>query len=281
MVTARAVQWSDPVTDHGEGPVWDVEQGALRCVDMLAGDVLTLRDGRLVEREHVGAVAAAWRPRHGGGAVVAVERGFVLVGPDGARQSVGPLWEETDVRMNEGGCDAAGAFYSGSMQTEAEPGRGRLWRLDPDGSTSLVLGDLTISNGLVFRPDGRAYFVDTPTRRIDLLSFDEAGGVADRRPFADLAGVTGQPDGIALDVEGGVWVAQWGGGAVLRLDPDGSVTATVELVVPCPTAVAFGGPEMDQLFVTTSRLEDPQDPSGAIFTFPAEVRGRAVNGYGG
>jgi sugar lactone lactonase YvrE len=285
MVTTRAEQWTVPVAYHGEGPAWDDDLSALRCVDMLAGDVLTVRDGQLVDRENFGAIAAAWRPRRQGGFVVAVERGFVLVGTDGRREHVGPLWDDSDLRMNEGGCAPDGSFYSGSMEHDAEPGRGSLWRLAPDGSCSVVLDDVTISNGLAFAADGRqAYFIDTPTHRVDVLTFSAPGVVAHRQMFVDLRAVPGQPDGLALDAAGGVWVAMWGAGQVRRFDSEGQLTDVVSVGVMQVSAVAFGGPAFEDLFITTSRfaLPDGDEPqAGSVFVARVGVRGAPVPGFAG
>jgi len=281
----RAAQWTDPLTHHGEGPVWDADLDALRCVDMLAGDLLTVRDGRLVEREHVGEVAAVWRPRAGGGHVVAVERGFVLIDGAGHCEIVGPLWSDRGIRMNEGTCAPDGSFYCGSMDVDAAPGRGSLWRLAPDGSTGTVLDDLTISNGMAFTVDGRhAYFIDSPTRRVDVLTFAEPGVLIDRRPFADLAAVPGQPDGLALDADGGLWVAMWGGGTVQRIFSDGSLGDALEVGVSQPSAVCFGGPDLEHLFITTSQLglAPTQEPgAGAVFIARTGTRGVATLPFSG
>ncbi len=131
----RAEQVTDPVAYHGEGPVWSDRWGGLRFVDMLAGDVLSLRPDGTVERRHVGTVAAALRPRASGGAVLGVERGFALEERDGTLQVHPELWADTGVRMNEGGCDPDGRFYCGSMAYDKTPGAAALYRMDPDGST--------------------------------------------------------------------------------------------------------------------------------------------------
>ena len=135
----RAEQLTDPVAYHGEGPVWSERWGGLRWVDMLAGDVLSLATDGAVGRRHVGEVAAAIRPRRGGGAVIGVERGFALEEPDGAITTLDELWGDPSVRMNEGGCDPDGRFYCGSMAYDQRPGAASLYRLDPDGSVHVVL----------------------------------------------------------------------------------------------------------------------------------------------
>lgn len=280
-----AEQWTGPITHHGEGPVWDTRLDALRCVDMLAGDVLTIREGVEVDRLHLGDVAAVWRPRVGGGSVVAVDRGFVVIDELGARAVIGPLWDDAAVRMNEGACAPDGSFYCGSMDFDATPGRGTLWRLSPDRSVMRVLDNLTISNGLAFTSDGRrAYYIDSPTRRVDVLTFSELGVIAERTVFADLSGARGEPDGLALDAEGGLWVAMWGGGAVQHVWPDGSLGEAVAVGVSQPSAVCFGGPGFDQLYVTTSRygLASGAEPqAGAVFVAGVRVEGAPVPGYAG
>ena len=252
---------------------------------MLIGDVLTIRDGELVDRENFGSTAAAWRPRDGGKFAVAADRGFVLVDVDGGREIVGPLWDETDVRMNEGGCSPDGSFYCGSMEHDAEIGRGRLWRLAPDRTCTVVLDGLTISNGLAFTGDGsRAYFIDTPTHRVDVLTFSSPGVVADRRVFADLAAVPGQPDGLTVDADGGVWVAMWGGGSICGIDPDGALAHVVTVPVSQPSAVCFGAAGSDELFITTSRyrLDDTAEPqAGSVFVASVGARGAPVLPYAG
>ncbi len=281
----RAGQVTAPLAEHGEGPVWDAQAGVLRWVDMLAGDVLTLESTGAVTRRHVGDVAAAFRPRAGGGMVVAVERGFVLVEPDGRVGPVHEAFTDAGVRMNDGGCDPAGRFFCGSMAYDAAPGRGALFRFDPDGTVTRVLDGLTISNGIAWTPDGStAYFADTGTGRVDVFDYDLATAtLSGRRPVVAVDPDHGQPDGLALDAEGGVWVALWQGGAVRRYTADGRLDAVVDLPVGQVTACAFGGPDRDRLFITTSRqdLADPEPAAGAVFAVDVGVRGAPVPEFAG
>jgi sugar lactone lactonase YvrE len=251
---------------------------------MLAGDVLTLGPNGEIGRRHVGTVAAVVRPRRSGGAVIAVERGFALEDADGAITALDPLWDDDGIRMNEGGCDPRGRFYCGSMAYDASPGAGRLYRLDPDGSTYVVLDAVTISNGLDWSPDGsRAYYVDTPTLRIDV--FDDAeDGLTNRRPFVEFDGEHGRPDGLTVDAEGGVWVALHQGGAVHRYRPDGYLDVVVEVPVRTVTACTLGGERLDQLFITTSReglAPDEQPAAGSLFRADVGVPGQPVRPFAG
>ena len=281
----RAEQVTPPVAYHAEGPVWSERWGGLRWVDLLAGDVLSLaRDGS-VERRHVGKVAAALRPRRGGGAVLALERGFALEAPDGTVTPLPELWSDTSVRMNDGGCDPDGRFYCGSMAYDTRPGAGSLYRLDADGSASVVLRDVTISNGLAWSPDGtRAYYVDTPTQRIDVFDYSRDEGLTRRRPFVRIDEKDGRPDGLTVDEEGAVWVALYGGAAVHRYAADGALDMIVRVDARRATACAFGGARLDTLYITTSRenVAPGDDPlAGALFRAHVGVRGLPTHEFAG
>jgi sugar lactone lactonase YvrE len=280
----RAEQVTGPVAYHGEGPVWSQRWGGLRWVDMLAGDVLSLEADQSVGRRHVGTVVAALRPRIGGGAVIAVERGFTLEGPDGTLTPLEPLWTDEPVRMNEGGCDPDGRFWCGSMAYDKRPGGAALYRLDPDGSAHRVLDGVTISNGLEWSPDGSlAYYDDTPTGRVDVFDYDAVAGLTGRRPFVELG--DGQwPDGLTVDADGGVWVAMNGSGVVHRYRADGVLDGVVELPTAQVTACTFGGAHLDQLFITTSRegMAPDEDPiAGSLFRADVGVTGRPVREFAG
>jgi sugar lactone lactonase YvrE len=281
----RADQVTGPVAYHGEGPVWSERWGGLRWVDMLAGDILSLGADGTIDRHHVGSVAAALRPRRRGGAVIGVERGFALEEADGTIRHLDELWSDTNVRMNEGGCDPDGRFYCGSMAYDQEPGAGTLYRLDPDSSVHVVLENVTISNGLEWSPDStRAYYNDTPTRRIDIFDYDGESGFGGRRPFAEVPAEAGLPDGLTVDEEGGVWVALYGGAAVRRYTPEGALDVVIEVPTKQVTACTFGGSGLDQLFITTSQedLEPGEDPlAGSLFRTAVGVAGLPIREFAG
>jgi sugar lactone lactonase YvrE len=281
----RAEQVTGPVAYHGEGPVWSERWGGLRWVDMFAGDVLSLADSGGIDRRHVGTIAAVLRPRRRGGAVIGVERGFALEDADGMLTHLGELWSDDNVRMNEGGCDPDGRFYCGSMAYDHRPGAGALYCLDPDGSVRVVLGSVTISNGLEWSPDGsRAYYNDTPTQRTDVFDYDGESGLTGRRRFVEIPPEVGGPDGLTVDEEGGVWVALYGGGAVRRYTPEDMLDEVIEVPARRVTACTFGGQDLDQLFITTSRegLEPDEDPlAGSLFRSSVGVAGLPVREFAG
>jgi sugar lactone lactonase YvrE len=278
----RVEQITDVVAYHGEGPVWSPRWGGLRWVDMLAGDVLSLRADGGVERRHVGDVAAALRPRRGGGAVIGIERGFALEDPDGRVQTLGEIWSDPSARMNEGGCDPDGRFYCGSMAYDQRPGAASLYRLDPDRTVHVVLEGVTVSNGLEWSPDGTLlYYNDTATYAIAVFDYDRDAGLTGRRVLTTLEH---RPDGLTVDADGGVWTALSDGGAVHRYTPAGRLDAVIELPARKVTACTFGGERLDELFITTSRqgLEPGEDPlAGALFRAVPGVAGVPVREFAG
>lgn len=276
----RAERATGVVAYHAEGPFWDAATGSMLLVDMLAGDVLTLT-GSGVTRRHVGDVAAVVRARAGGGYVAALERTVALLDADWRVEREVPVLAGPGARLNEGGCDPHGRFFVGSMADGAATGAAALYRIGADLAPVVVLPGVTISNGLQWSADGRlAYYNDTPTGRVDVIEVDEAGGFGERRPFA-VVEPPGQPDGLAIDDEGGLWVALWGGSRVERYGPDGALTEVVELPVPHVTSCAFGGE--GQLYITTTRERagDDDTVSGSVFVATPGVRGAAVHAFAG
>ena len=288
LCAVRAEQFTEPYALHGEGPCWLGRTGEIAWVDMLAGRVLATSLARGVTRtiDIPGPVAAIVRPRAGGGLVVASETGVVLLDEDDEPAVLCEIVAESGVRMNDGGCDPHGRFWCGTMAYDAHPGGGSLYRVEPGGSFTTVLADVTISNGLGWSPDGgTAFYVDSMARGVDSFAYDAASGdLTDRRRFADVDENLGLPDGLAIDAEGGVWVAIWDGGEVRRYAPDGTLDAVVPLPCGRVTACAFGGDDLATLFITTSRLELPDgvDPSGgALFRCEPGVRGQPVLEFAG
>lgn len=285
-MSAPATRFTEPCTFHGEGPFWDSVNGRLLVVDMLAGAVVEVDGEGRTGRHQLASVAAALRSRRRGGYVLATENGFVLLGPDLAvEQTLPPVFTDPLIRMNDGGCDPQGRFYCGTMAYAETPGAGTLYRLDPDGQVEVTLRDVTISNGLQWNRAGdTAFYADTPTGRIDRFDFDAASGAfTGRRPFVGIEG-GGHPDGLAIDVEDGIWVALWGGSAVHRYDSHGRLDLVVDLPVSNVTACAFGGRELRTLFITTSRqgLDPGEQPdAGAVFHYEAGVAGARQHDYAG
>lgn len=281
-MTMLAERLTDAVAHHAEGPCWWPGWGGLRWVDMLAGDVLALDASGTVTRTHVGDVAAMIRPRAGGGAVIALERGLAFADVDWRVDPLRPMWETDAVRMNEGGVAPDGSLYVGSMAYDQAEGAASLYRVDPDLTATTALGSVTVSNGIDWSPDGTlAYYDDTPTGRIQVFDWSPDDGLTQGRVLAE---VDGFPDGLTVDGEGGIWTAIFGGGRVERRAPDGTLDAVIEVGARQVTACTFGGEDLDELFITTSRegLDEGEDPAaGSVFVARPGVLGKAVTPFAG
>ena len=270
----------------GEGPLWDVETERLHFVDSLGRRVFRCTAGGAEMRawtvpSEIGAMAL----RRSGGAVVALRDGFHGLDLDTGELEpwVDPEPERPATRLNDGKVDPRGRFLCGSMDTgEAEP-LGSLWSLGPDRSPREIDRGIICSNGPCFAPDGRTlYFADSFAGTIYAYDYDpETGEATARRDFhrPDCAPGAG-PDGATVDEEGCVWTALVFDGRILRLAPDGTVDREVRMPVVKITSVAFGGPGLDVLFVTS--MAEPPLPHhpgdgpqrGALFA----VRGLGVRG---
>jgi sugar lactone lactonase YvrE len=160
-----------------------------------------------------------------------------------------------DNRLNDGRVDARGRFWVGTMDNGLTRPIGALYRVDPDGTATCMERDVVVSNGIAFSPDGRTlYFTDT--RRYTSYAYDldiDDGVITNRRIFADYSAARDRPDGACVDVDGCVWAAFFAGGRIVRYRPDGRIDRTILLPVTNPTCLAFGGPDLRTLYVTTAR----------------------------
>ncbi len=243
----------------GEGPRWDPDGRRLLFVDVLAGRLLAAsEEGELVLDRTIGQALGAVNRTSDGGLVLCARDGVYLAARDGSGQSLlAPIEADSpESRMNDAACDPAGRLWAGTMAFDATPDAGTLYRVDADGSVTTMVSALTISNGLGWSPDAqRMYFVDSPTRRIDVLDYDLATGtVTNRRALVEITDTPGVPDGLTVDADGGIWVALWAGSQVRRYAPDGSLTDIIDLPVDQPTSCAFGGDSGDVLYITSARL---------------------------
>ncbi|MEU6882137.1 SMP-30/gluconolactonase/LRE family protein [Streptomyces sp. NPDC046712] len=182
----------------------------------------------------------------------------------------GPTWDPAGARLIW-----VDILWAGTMRYDEGPGGGNLVRIAGDGAATTLLDSVTISNGTGWSPDAAlTYYIDTPTRRIDTLRVED-GHVVERREFVTVEPGAGYPDGLAVDAEGCVWVALWDGGQLRRYTPRGALDRTVPLPVPRPTACAFGGPGLRDLYITTARtgLTDPSPLSGSLLVLPDAGQG--------
>jgi sugar lactone lactonase YvrE len=244
------------VSHHGEGPVWSAADGVLHWVDLTAGVVHHLGPGDIWTFDCYDTEITAVAPHAAGGLVAATSGGFAHL--SGARLAplADVLGSTPALRMNDGGCDHAGRFLAGSMAYDAAPAAGTLYRLELDGRVTVLLEGVTIPNGMDWTSDGTTlYFTDSAAGKITAYPYDQTAGQLGRpRMLLDLAAEVGEPDGLTVDRDGNLWIAMWDGWQVRCHAPDGRLLREVPVPVQRPTSVAFGGADLADLYITTSRF---------------------------
>jgi sugar lactone lactonase YvrE len=272
----------------GEGPVWDPRHNELLWVDCTRGQVhrfdpVTGHDVAISIGVHVGAVA--WR--RAGDYVVAADSGFMTVDDAGAVTVIADaVPERCGAVMNDGACDISGRFWAGTTSPDREPTAG-LYRLDGDHTVTRVVSGVRLSNGIGWSPDSRLmYYVDSRTQGLDVFEFDvDDGAVRNRRRLVDIDANVGIPDGLAIDVEGCVWLALWGPGLVRRYTPRGDLDREVSVPTSHTTSCGFGGPALDVLYITSARFglseqqRQLQRHAGSVFAVVPGVHGLPSYGY--
>jgi sugar lactone lactonase YvrE len=276
----------------GEGPVWDAEAGVLRWVDLFGAAIQSWdpATGEHRRTEYPGTLGAII-PRRGRGPLIAAGREFIGLDEDGTvgltLLTVEP--DRPDNRLNDCRCDTAGRLWAGTMSSAVgTPGQGSVYRIGADLEPRRAIAATTISNGIGWDPADRwMYFIDSATYRLDAFDFDAAAGaLGERRTVAQIDPDEGLPDGLAVDAEGGIWVALFGGGRVNRYAPDGELDQVLRLPFRNPTCPAFGGQGMETLFITTARYEraaaeaDRAKGAGALLAVDVGVVGLPPVAFG-
>jgi sugar lactone lactonase YvrE len=253
----------DTKAELGEGPIWHAPTQRLYWVNIMQGEVHVYDPGTNTDRAiSVGQSVGTVVPRRSGGVMLALNHGFASLDLESGAVSllVDPEKHLPANRFNDGKCDPAGRFWAGTMLNgagESDPPHGSLYSLDANHQVRQRLGHLRISNGIVWSLDKRTmYFVDSPDRRVDAFDYDDATGeIGKRRVAVTIAREYGMPDGMTIDAEGMLWVAGWGGGQVSRWHPaTGKFLETIKVPASQSSACAFGGPNLDELYITSARI---------------------------
>lgn len=245
----------------GEGPVWDHRMGRLAWVDILGGLVHhTDIDTGITRTVEVGAPVGALALFGKHDYLLARRNGFATLSGTAVEE---PIFQEEGTRLNDGSVDPRGRFVIGSMGDGEKP-VGSLYSRDTDGTVRTLFGSVTISNGIAWSADGATmYYVDSALQSVDVFEYDPAtGNPSNRRPWVQIPPAEGTPDGITIDSEGCVWVALWDGGSVRRHSPAGQIIDEIDLPVDRVTSCAFGGPDLDRLFITTASVGIEADARG-------------------
>lgn len=275
----------------GEAPVWVDREKRLYWVDILHPavhrfDPVTGKN----ETCNAAKLVSAVLPDEDGRLIVASQDGVERF--DFERGLFTPFAEPEpgvpENRLNDAKVDPDGRLWVGSMRLDVSRPTGSLYRLTKAGQVVRAESGFTVANGLAWSPDGSTfYFVDTVPGIIYAYDFDaREGSIANRRVFVTVPETEGRPDGLAVDADGGIWCAIWDGWRVNRYRPDGRLDRTVELPVPRPTSVAFGGDDLATLFITSARTRLPASTlteaplSGGIFACNPGERGLPTSLFG-
>jgi sugar lactone lactonase YvrE len=295
MTTSAPVAATGESFDLAEGPVWDPFRQRLLWVDIRRGVVIVgqLRDDGTIAVEErvqtsgaVGAVAVA----ADGSWIIAGERG-ILTRSAAGELTPGPeiLPADSGRRLNDGKVDPAGRFVVGTLRIDGSATTTeQLVLVQPDGSLDDLDADLTLSNGLGWSPDGGLFYsIDTERRAVNVREYDAAAGIVGPRRVLLTIEENRYPDGMCVDADGYLWIAIWGGGQVRRYSPEGVWDRTIDIPAPHASCVAFAGPELATMVITTATKDltpeqlDEYPLSGRLFTLDAGVRGLPLTPWSG
>ncbi len=285
----------------GEGCFWDAATQCLWWLDLIVPSAIhRLHVASGVQRSwQFAEMVTAMAKRKDGTILVGSHRGINVFDP-----ATGALSPRTRIgadspgnRGNDGACDAMGRFWFGSMMNNVGDGgadqpitadTGLLYRIDADGTATVMERDIGVSNGPCWSPDNRIfYFTDSRNQVIWAYDFNLAEGTISNRRVFNQNRDYGYPDGATVDAEGFLWSARWEGSCVLRIDPKGRIDRVVPMPARRVTNVCFGGAALDTLYVTTSRLHVPEEDlrrhplQGGLFCFDPGVRGFEKHAFAG
>ena len=271
------------VDDVGEGPIWDFRAEELLWVDVTQGlvhrlDPKTSTHSSITIGMHVGAIALYTNDL----LVAAIRDGFATISKkNGSIDYLSRVLDDENIRFNDGKCDPSGRFIAGTMRYQPEPESAALYSCNHAGEVKEILNGVGLSNGLCWDLSGTHFFyIDTLTKVISRFDYDQENGtLSNRKNFFAVAANDGSPDGMTIDVDGNLWVALWGGGKVICINTRAEIIAEIRLPVSQPTSVAFGGKNLDQLFITSARYQlsskqQSEEPlAGSLFVADVGVQG--------
>lgn len=284
---------ADHVDLLGEAPCWRAEDRCLYWVDAFAPAIRWLHPSSgLVNSVTMPADIGSFVFADDGSVVAGMRTGFnrVKLATGSVEPIANPLPSDPLMMLNDGKCDRRGRYWCASVHSDFVGRQAELFRLDPDLSAHRIDGGFIIGNGIAFSPDDkRMYLADSRDETVWMYDFDlDTGAVSNRRIFFSTADIEGRVDGATCDSEGNYWCALVHGSAVACISPDGRMIRRIEVPAKHPTMVAFGGPALDQLYVTSaSALLKPDERStwphaGKLFRIDGlEARGIAEPRFSG
>ena len=287
MQAELALKWDAIV---GEGPVWDYRHQCLYWVDIIRGHLYRFDPATDKNQVYdIGQYVGAAVPRETGGLLLALHHGFAFY--DETTQTLTPIFDpEANIpenRFNDGKVDPQGRFWAGTMQIEPKEPKGSFYQLDANQQVTKKLEGIYISNGLAWSPDQQwFYYIDSLKHKIECYAYDgERGEIQYVRDVAHIDTELGDPDGMTIDNEGNLWVAVYGGGCILCINPEnGHILDRVDVPAKKTSCCTFGGPNLDTLYITTISEDTNKetDPlAGSLFVLKPGVQGPKANFYQG
>jgi xylono-1,5-lactonase len=273
----------------GEGPCWSVRDQCLLWVDINAPELFSWSEANGLSRHPLDEKICSIVPRASGGFIGAGHEGVLAF--DNAYQITRLFNPEAHLpgnRFNDGKVDRAGRFWAGTMDHAEQADNGTLYRIDADlGCTAIDTG-YRVTNGPAFSVDGRImYHTDSASQQVYAFALDEQGNATDRKLFLQFKQADGHPDGMTVDAENCLWIAFWNGWCMRCFSPEGEMLLEIPVPVQMPTSVAFGGADMDRIFISSASRDltaeqlRHQPNAGGLFSFKPGVRGIAELPFAG
>lgn len=269
----------------GEGPLWSARDDAVFWTDILGHRInrLSLRDGA-VESWQMPGYTGWVIERESGGLIAGIEREVAALAADGTIVDriarIEP--DRTGNRVNDAKADAAGRVWMGTMPVTADRPTGAFYRIETDGTAARVDDGYQIANGPAISADGRTILhTDSGLGIIYRFVLDADGKLGEREEFIRFEPHWGKPDGMTFDAEGGLWVACWGGGCVMRFTADGARDRIIELPASQISSCTFAGANLDRMFVTSAAVGVDEPLAGVLFEVDPGCRGLPTHRYRG
>lgn len=268
----------------GEGAIWNHERGEFWSIDIEGKKWFQLdvaNKSQIVHQldQRIGTIV----PSTDGRAVLALQDGIYFYDVETGEMELiaSPEAHLDSIRFNDGKCDPSGRLWVGSMHLEQIEDAAALYKISGDKSAVQMLDSITISNGIVWSSDKKTmYYIDTPDGKIRVFDYDdESGTISNERSMMDFKKY-GFPDGSTIDADDNLWVCLWNGNGVLQIDTNtGEVIGRVNVPAHNITSCAFGGQNLDSLFITSARVDmseaelDSLPLSGSVFVAVPGVKG--------
>ncbi|SMC51791.1 SMP-30/gluconolactonase/LRE family protein [Pedobacter nyackensis] len=289
--TLKASLLLDTRSVLGEGAIWNDVDQKLYWVDIDPGllhwfDPLTVHNETAVFNQKISTVV----PTQHGNLLVALKDGIYSYKKASNQLDLvvsNPENDSSGNRFNDGKCDPSGRLWVGTMGDEQSA---HLYRVDPDQSIHTMKTQVSTSNGLVWSPDKKKmYYIDTSTHKVVAYDYDDQSGqISNPADAIIIPDDMGKPDGSTIDSEGMIWIALWGGYAVTRWNPKtGALLCKVKVASKNVTSCAFGGKNLDTLYITTARTKTSEEElklypnSGGLFMIKPGVTGVKTNHFSG